>query len=66
MFMQSFRFIPINESSLLISFGTVIHNDVHIRVMRAKAAIEANPFPGFVETVPAYTTLAVYYNPVDV
>ncbi len=64
--MQSFRFIPINESSLLISFGTVIHNDVHIRVMQAKAAIEANPFPGFVETVPAYTTLAVYYNPVDV
>ena len=62
--MQHFSFIQINESSLLISFGELIHEDVHARVMQAKAAIEANPFPGFVETVPAYTSLAVYYNPV--
>lgn len=62
--MQHFSFKQINESSLLISFGELIHEDVHARVMQAKAAIEANPFPGFVETVPAYTSLAVYYNPV--
>ncbi len=64
--MQHFSFIPVNESSLLISFGEVIHEDVHARVMQAKAVIEANPFPGFVETVPAYTSLAVYYDPVEV
>lgn len=34
--------------------------------MQAKQSIEQNPFPGFVETVPAYNTLAVYYNPVEV
>ncbi len=34
--------------------------------MQAKQCIEQNPFPGFVETVPAYNTLAVYYNPVEV
>lgn len=64
--MQHFRFIPVNESSLLISFGDVIHEEVHAQVMKAKALIEANPFNGFVETVPAYTTLAVYYNMVEV
>jgi inhibitor of KinA len=64
--MQYFKFIPINESSLLISFGDVIHEEVHAHVMLAKSAIEANPFPGFVETVPAYTTLAVYYDPTKV
>lgn len=64
--MHDFSFIPVNESSLLISFGDAIHKDVHARVMQAKALIEANPFPGFVETVPAYTTLAVYYDPVEV
>lgn len=64
--MQHFSFIPINESSLLISFGDAIHEEVHARVMQGKAVIEATPFPGFVETVPAYTTLAVYYNPVEV
>lgn len=31
--------------------------------MHAKQCIEQNPFPGFVETVPAYNTLAVYYDP---
>ncbi len=64
--MHHFSFIPVNESSLLISFGEVIHEDMHTRVMQAKALIEANPFPGFVETVPAYTSLAVYYDPVEV
>lgn len=64
--MPHFSFIQINESSLLISFGDVIHEEVHAHVMKAKAVIEANPFPGFVETVPAYTSLAVYYNPVEV
>ena len=34
--------------------------------MQAKTAIEAKPFTGFIETVPAYTTLAVYYNPFEV
>lgn len=64
--MQHFKVIPINESSLMISFSDVIHEDVHARVMQAKAAIEANPFPGFGETVPAYTSLAVYYDPTKV
>jgi inhibitor of KinA len=66
MLMRHFSFIQISESSLLISFGNVIHEEVHADVMRVKAAIELNPFPGFVETVPAYTSLAVYYNPVEV
>lgn len=64
--MQHFKFIPINESSLLISFGDVIHEEVHAHVMQAQSVIEANPFPGFVETAPAYKTLAVYYNPTKV
>lgn len=64
--MQNFSFTPINESSILISFGDVIAEEVHTHVMQAKLFIETNPFPGFIETVPAYTSLAVYYNPVEV
>ena len=66
MTIHHFKLIPINESSLLISFGDVIHEDVHAHVMQAKIVIEANPFAGFVETVPAYTSLAVYYNQEEV
>ena len=64
--MQNIKFTPLNESSILLSFGDRINEEVHTLVMQAKAVIESKSFPGFIETVPAYTTLAVYYNPVEV
>jgi KipI family sensor histidine kinase inhibitor len=64
--MQNIKFTPLNESSILLSFGDRINEEVHTIVMQTKAIIESNSFPGFIETVPAYTTLAVYYNPVAV
>jgi len=64
--MQSFSVQPINESSILLRFGNSIDVHTHQQLMQAKQYIEQKPFPGFVETVPAYNTLAVYYNPVEV
>lgn len=64
--MQSFSVHPVNESSILLRFGNSIDVQTHQQLMQAKQCIEQNPFPGFVETVPAYNTLAVYYNPVEV
>jgi KipI family sensor histidine kinase inhibitor len=64
--MQSFSVHPVNESSILLRFGNSIDVHTHQQLMQAKQSIEQNPFPGFIETVPAYNTLAVYYNPVEV
>ena len=64
--MQSFSVHPVNESSILLRFGNSIDVHTHQQLMQAKQCIEQNPFPGFIETVPAYNTLAVYYNPVEV
>jgi KipI family sensor histidine kinase inhibitor len=64
--MQSFSVHPVNESSILLRFGNSIDVHTHQQLMQAKQSIEQNPFPGFVETVPAYNSLAVYYNPVEV
>jgi inhibitor of KinA len=64
--MQKIEFIPLSESAILISFGNTIHPATHETLIEAKNKIEANPFIGFIETVPAYNSLAVYFNPLDV
>lgn len=61
--MNEYKFIQLSESALLLKFGDVISLPLHEQVMQAKEMIENNPFDGFVETVPAYNSLAVYYNP---
>lgn len=64
--MYSFTVHPVNEYSILLVFGNSIDVPTHHQLMQAKQCIEQYPFPGFVETVPAYNILAVYYNPVEV
>lgn len=51
---------------VLLSFGSTIEQTVHAQMMQAKELIEQFPFGGFIETVPAYNSLAVYYNPAQV
>ncbi|RXK62181.1 5-oxoprolinase subunit PxpB [Lacibacter luteus] len=64
--MYSFTIQHVNEYSILLSFGNSIDVLIHRKLMHAKQCIEQHPFPGFIETVPAYNTLAVYYNPVEI
>jgi KipI family sensor histidine kinase inhibitor len=63
LFMQDVMYIPVNESSVLLSFGSTIERRIHARMMQAKQLIEQYRFVGFIETVPAYNSLAVYYDP---
>ncbi len=64
--MQEIQFIPFSENAVLLSFGNTINEAIHEKLMHAKNSIEKNPFKGFVETVPAYNSLTVFYNPVTV
>lgn len=57
------KIIPLSETALLISFGDSISLELHEQVMQAQQLIEHHPFKGFVETVPAYNSLVVYYDP---
>jgi inhibitor of KinA len=61
--MIEYKFISLSESALLIEFGNNISLPLHNEVMKAKQMIEQTGFEGFIETVPAYNSLAVYYNP---
>ncbi|MFQ6388477.1 5-oxoprolinase subunit PxpB [Priestia aryabhattai] len=57
---------PLGDSSLVITFGDSIQYDIHKQIKTCKDSIELNPFPGFVECVPAFTNLTIFYNPLEV
>jgi inhibitor of KinA len=56
------RIYALNEQALTIEFGGEISPAVNNRVMALHHALQQDPFEGFVESVPAYTTLTVYYD----
>jgi len=64
--MQEIQYISLSETAVLLSFGNTINDPDHEKLMQVKKIIEHNPFKGFIETVPAYNSLAVYYNPLTV
>lgn len=57
------RFRPVGDRALLVEFGDAIEQAIHDRVIQLDAAIEGNPFKGLVETVPAYASLLVCFDP---
>jgi inhibitor of KinA len=62
--MKSLEIFPLSERSCTISFGSEINKETLGLVLGFQEVIRKQPFPGFIETVPAYTTLTVYYDPV--
>lgn len=56
----------LSEKSVTITFGTEIDNDLLDLITDFNQLLLQNPFPGLITTVPAYTTLTVFYNPLNV
>lgn len=57
---------PLHESALLISWGNRIGKETHAQVMGLYQALLQNPVIGMQELVPAFSSLAVYYDPAQV
>lgn len=57
------RILHAGESCLVVEFGSAIDLGVNARVQALRKRVEASPFPGFVEAVPTYRSLAVCFDP---
>lgn len=57
---------PLGDSALSVTFGNEISLELNERVMAFDAAISAAPFAGFIESVPAYSSLSVFYDPLKI
>ena len=56
----------LSEQAVTIEFGHEINEDLLHLITNFHQLINQNPFPGFYSTIPAYTTLSVFFDPVQV
>lgn len=57
------RFLPGGDEALFVEFGDEISPKLNRRIRNLKLAIEKQGIPGVIETVPAYRSLLIYFEP---
>jgi KipI family sensor histidine kinase inhibitor len=55
--------LPLGDSSVLVHLGDEIDLPTNLRVHALDARLRAHPLGGIIETVPAYATVLVHYDP---
>ncbi|MCJ8014925.1 5-oxoprolinase subunit PxpB [Paenibacillus sp. KQZ6P-2] len=60
--MKQLTMTAMGDSALLIQFGESIGEEVNAEVQAAASHLERHPFPGFLECIPSFTTLTLYYD----
>jgi len=56
------RIYSIHDRAITIEFSQIIHEQINMQVIAWQQEIESNPFPGFIECVPAYSSLTIYFG----
>ncbi|RYG06461.1 MAG: 5-oxoprolinase subunit PxpB [Chitinophagaceae bacterium] len=59
---MNFIVSAINERSVALGFGEVISPATTHRIITLHTALKTSPFDGFQGSVPAYTTLTIYFD----
>jgi inhibitor of KinA len=59
---KSTKIFPLGDAALTVDFGNEISLELNKKVLRLARFIEKNQFTGFIETVPAYSSLSVFYD----
>lgn len=56
------KFYPLSESAITVEWGDRIADTPHQQVLNLDHALHQAPFSGFLETVPTYVSLTIYYQ----
>lgn len=56
------KIFPLGENALTIDFGNEISLELNNQVLRLADFLAANNFAGFIEIVPAYSSLTIFYD----
>lgn len=54
---------PLGDSALIVQLGDEVDPLIHERTQSLKNLLNTYQFKGFIEAVPAYNSVTVYYNP---
>ncbi|MBV6449522.1 MAG: Kinase A inhibitor [Anaerolineales bacterium] len=60
------KIVPLGDSSVLVNMGAEIDFDINQRVHALSNVVESSSTNGIIETVPAYATLLIHYDPLIV
>lgn len=61
---STYQLFPLGDSAITIDFGNLIDEPVNRRVIALFHTLRKDPLPGMIEAVPAYSSLAIYYDPI--
>lgn len=59
---MKYKIFPLGDKTLTVEFGNQISVEINNLVLQLAEFIEKNPFQGFIETVPAYASLTIFYD----
>lgn len=57
---------PLNEGACVVDFGPPLSLQKHQLILALSEQLEERPCPGYLESVPAYVTLTVFFDPAEV
>lgn len=60
--MECTRIYSIHDYAVTFEFAEQISEEVNIQVIALKNFIEQHPFTGFIECVPAYSSITIYFD----
>lgn len=63
---KNISFRPLGDSALVVQLGEGIDPAIHNQVKQLSILLENAPFNGFIEAVPSYNNLTIYYDPTAV
>lgn len=58
-------FQPLGDQAIVVQFGTAMSLEAYQDVQRVSAMLDRQPLPGMIEYIPAYTTITIFYNPLE-
>ncbi|GAA0329184.1 5-oxoprolinase subunit PxpB [Bacillus carboniphilus] len=61
---MSYRIEPLNEESIIVTFLPQTDASIHKKVQLLNRAIHEQPFNGLIETVPAYHSVTLHFEPI--
>ncbi len=60
--MGDVRFTSLGDSALTVEFGNVISVELNVTAIALSNRLAQDPFPGFIESVPAYASTSIFYD----
>ncbi|MGI8639133.1 MAG: 5-oxoprolinase subunit PxpB [Pyrinomonadaceae bacterium] len=62
MIAKNIKIFPLGDNALSVSFGSEISPELNNLVLKLAYFFEQNSFQGFIEIVPAYASLSIFYD----